>query len=220
MKILNKSNSINNANIEVDKIMIRRIFLDTETTGTDPVKNGVHQISGCIEIDEIIVETFDYKIRPFEGCEYSKEAAKKMGWTPEQLQQNEYSEFEFFMEFKSMLGRYISQFDKTKKFYLVGYNIKFDEEMLLNVWERNKDDFYFSLFWGCIDIMSLAAFKLENVRSEMPNFQLITVAKKLGLTVIEENFHDSLYDIQITRDIFYALKNYSSESNNSNNVKT
>jgi hypothetical protein len=53
---------------------MKYIFLDTETTGTDPVKNGIIQLSGiitdCNTKDGMIMgprseETFDLKMQPF-----------------------------------------------------------------------------------------------------------------------------------------------------------
>lgn len=44
--------------------MIKILFFDCETTGIDPKKNAIHQLSGIMDIDGIIKETFDYKIKP------------------------------------------------------------------------------------------------------------------------------------------------------------
>ena len=40
--------------------MSKRFFYDLETTGTNPGKNGIHQISGMIEIDGIVMEQFNF----------------------------------------------------------------------------------------------------------------------------------------------------------------
>lgn len=32
---------------------MKLLFFDIETTGTNPAKNGIHQISGTIEIDGV-----------------------------------------------------------------------------------------------------------------------------------------------------------------------
>lgn len=40
------------------------VFFDLETTGTNPGKHGIHQISGEIVIDGQTVEQFDFKVRP------------------------------------------------------------------------------------------------------------------------------------------------------------
>lgn len=42
--------------------MKKLFFYDLETTGTNPGRHGIHQISGEIVIDGKTVETFDYKV--------------------------------------------------------------------------------------------------------------------------------------------------------------
>ena len=42
-----------------------KLFLfDLETTGTDIIKHGIHQISGKIIINGEVKETFDFKVCP------------------------------------------------------------------------------------------------------------------------------------------------------------
>ena len=41
------------------------LWVDTETTGTDPGKNGIIQLAGVLEINGQEISSFDYKIRPF-----------------------------------------------------------------------------------------------------------------------------------------------------------
>jgi uncharacterized protein YprB with RNaseH-like and TPR domain len=36
--------------------MQKLVFIDVETTGVDPERNGLTQISGCIQIGETIVD--------------------------------------------------------------------------------------------------------------------------------------------------------------------
>ena len=41
------------------------IFIDVETTGVNPDCNGLTQISGCVQVDDDVAESFDYFVRPF-----------------------------------------------------------------------------------------------------------------------------------------------------------
>ena len=41
------------------------IFIDVETTGVNPDCNGLTQISGCVQVDDEVAESFDYFVRPF-----------------------------------------------------------------------------------------------------------------------------------------------------------
>ena len=56
--------------------MIKKIFYDVETTGLDSVSNGIHQLSGCIEIDGNVVEWFNFNVRPFQTDIIDSEAIK------------------------------------------------------------------------------------------------------------------------------------------------
>lgn len=56
-----------------------KLFLfDLETTGTDAVKNGVHQISGRIIINGEVKENFDFKVRPCKGWFMTMEDAETL----------------------------------------------------------------------------------------------------------------------------------------------
>lgn len=43
---------------------MKLLFFDLETTGTNPGRNGIHQISGQIVIDGKHVQDFDFHVRP------------------------------------------------------------------------------------------------------------------------------------------------------------
>ena len=43
---------------------MKLLFFDLETTGTNPGRNGIHQISGQVVIDGIVKEQFDFHVQP------------------------------------------------------------------------------------------------------------------------------------------------------------
>lgn len=185
--------------------MCKRLYIDTETTGTDCKIHGIHQISGFIEIDGKIVEEFDYKLRPFPGAIIEEEALKVGHVTIEQLSEYPNEERQFLL-FKNLLTKYVSEFDKTDKFMVVGYNVRFDIDFVNALCLRNNYKYLFSLIWGNhIDVMSIASEKLETIRKSMENFKLITVAKQLNIPIDESKLHNSMYDIIITKQILEKL---------------
>jgi len=185
---------------------MKRIFLDCETTGTDSRIHCIHQLSGCLEINGKIVEKFDYRIRPFEGCVIDKKALEVSHIGVETIM-NYPPEMESYYEFRNMLSRYISVFDKTEKFFIIGYNVKFDVDFINAMFLRNSDVFFYTLCWGnVIDVMSLASDMLATIRHEMVDFKLVTVCKQIGLNIDDEKLHDAEYDIEITRDLYYICK--------------
>jgi len=185
--------------------MIKRLYIDLETTGTDCYSNGIHQISGIIEIDGIIKEKFDFKVRPFEGCVIVDEALEKGNVTLEQIMQYT-PEKEVFNFLTIILSKYVNKFNPKDKLTFVGYNANFDNDFLRQFWLRNRDEFYNSIFWGNIlDVMVVATEFFEEFRQEFENFKLMTIAQALLILIDESKLHNAMYDIEITREILLEL---------------
>ena len=53
--------------------MSKLFYYDLETTGVKYWKNGIHQISGAIEIDGNVIETFDFHVKPYKDAIVEKE---------------------------------------------------------------------------------------------------------------------------------------------------
>jgi DNA polymerase III subunit epsilon len=200
---------LNILNYEPIMKQLKRLFIDVETTGTDHKIHAIHQISGIIEIDGIIKETFDFNIKPFEGAVIDEEALEIGGVSVETIMQ--YPEATvIYGKLMSIFTKYINKFDKTDKFVLIGYNVHFDKNFLSEFWLRNNDKYFFSLCWGShIDIMSMAMLHLEKIRHELVDFKLMTVVKHFCIIIDEDKLHNSLYDIEISRTLFYKILNKS-----------
>ncbi len=181
---------------------MKLLFIDLETTGVMHWKNGVHQISGGVNIDGEWKEMFDYRVKPNPKAVIEPEALEVAGITLEDLV--EYDEMaEVYKDFTAMLSRYVNKYDKTDKFFFVAYNAHFDNAFLRAFFKQNGDNYFGSFFWSNnIDVMILASQHLLEQRSKMPNFKLMTVAKTLGIDVDEEKLHDAEYDIHLTKKIY------------------
>lgn len=189
------------------KTQIKKVFLDTETTGIDPIKNGPHQIAGCIEIDGVIKEMFNIKFRPHNEAIFEQEALDTCGLTKEEIMSRELSENDAYNQLTRIFLKYVNKFDKKDKFFFYAYNASFDKQMMVEMWLRNHDTYFFSLFWGNhIDIMSLAGETLINRRVNMENFKLLTVARELNIVINESRLHDAEYDTEIMMDIYSLCK--------------
>jgi len=183
--------------------MEKIFFYDLETTGLDPKIHAIHQLSAIIRINEIVVKKINLKIRPFPGAIIDPVALEIGGVTEEEIMEYPSHE-EAYQTLMSTLAEYASKFDTSDKLHLSGYNIMgFDNEFLRNLWKLNNDKYFGSFFWSdCIDIMSEASSFLRLVRPRMKDFKLKTVAKLLRIEIDEEKFHDALYDVEITAQIF------------------
>lgn len=185
---------------------MKLFYFDTETTGVKFWKNSIHQISGMIVIDNEIKETFDFHIQPHPQAIIEDEALKISGVTREQIKDYP-SQKDTHANLVKILDKYVDKYDKTDKFFLVGYNnAGFDNPFLRALFKQVGDNYFGSWFWSsAIDVMVLAAAKLMNERATMINFKLMTVAKQLGIKLDESKLHDAFYDIKITREIHLKL---------------
>lgn len=187
---------------------MKLVFFDLETTGTNPGKHGIHQISGQIVIDGVIKETFDFHVQPNPRAMIEDEALKVGGVTREQILAYPPMQ-QVYQEFVAMLGKYVDKFNKKDKFFLVGYNnAAFDNQFLRGFFLQNGDVYFGSWFWAnSIDVMVLASAYLATRRPEMENFKLSTVAKTLGIVVNDDSLHDAMYDIELTKAVFDIVRN-------------
>lgn len=185
---------------------MKLMFFDLETTGTNPARNGIHQISGQIVIDGKKVEDFDFHVQPNPKAVIEEQALSVAGVTREQVLAYP-SMGEVYKQLVAMLGKYVDKFNKKDKFFLVGYNnAAFDNQFLRGFFLQNGDNYFGSWFWAnSIDVMVLASHHLASRRHEMENFKLATVAKFMGINVDDAALHDAFYDIYLTREIYKLM---------------
>jgi DNA polymerase III subunit epsilon len=182
---------------------MKLLFFDLETAGVFPNKNGIHQISGCIEVDGEEKECFDFKVAPNPKLEILDEALLVSGKTREEVMA--YPPMEVvYKQFIELLSKYVDRHDRKDKFFLVGYNnSSFDNNFLREWFKQNNDNYYGSWFWpNTLDVYVLATQKFLNRRKDMIDFKLKTVCECAGIKVDESKTHDAVYDIKITRELY------------------
>lgn len=183
--------------------MSKLFFYDLETTGTNPGRNGIHQISGEIVIDGKSVETFDFKVQPNPKAQIEDAALAVGGVTREQIMA--YPPMgQVYTQLVTMLAKYVNKYDKTDKFHLVGYNNRgFDDNFFRGFFLQNGDNYFGSWFWAdSIDVLVLASTFLADRRADLPNFKLATVADFLGIDTTAGKLHDASFDIFVTKAVF------------------
>jgi len=183
------------------------LYLDLETTGVDPKRHGVHQIAGLIEVHNELVEQFSLKLKPFDTDEIDQQALKIAGVTEEDLKTYDEPKT-VYKKLTKILSSYVDKFNKFDKFQLVGYNSSFDYSFMFEFFKKCGDPYWGSwVFWPSIDVAVLAAYDLLQDRPSLMNFKLATVARKFGLELSKnENYHDAIVDIMITRKIFKHIQ--------------
>lgn len=182
------------------------LFCDLETTGTYYWKNGIHQISGVIDIDGKVMEKFNFHVRPHENAIIEDEALKASNVTKEQIMEYPLME-EVYPQLVAILAKYVNKFDKTDKFFLSGYNVAaFDCNFLRGFFVQNEDKYFGSWYWpNTLDVYVLATQRLLNERTELIDFKLKTVCEFMGIQINPERLHDAIYDVVITRKLYYRV---------------
>lgn len=186
--------------------MAKLLFFDLETTGTMYWKNGIHQLSGFVEIDGDVKEEFDIKMQPNPNAIIEPEALKVAGISTETIASYQTMK-DAYNQFIGILSKYVDRYNKADKFHLVGYNNRGFDDPFLRAWfVQNGDPYFGSWFYAdSIDVMVLASAHLLNSRAGMIDFKLMTVARELGIEVDESRLHDALYDVYLTREIYLSI---------------
>ena len=174
------------------------LFIDTETTGLDPDRNGVVQVAALFENAHFASYHNPIPL----GVEIDKEALKINGLKKKKIKKFPTDTLELFIKW---MDSHVNKYDKDDKFTVVGYNVKFDLEFL-HAWAR-RENFEFMgsyLDWRVIDVLVLArtAHYLGQLPGEPKDFKL---ASMCGLYNIKIPDHDALTDIRATRELFYRI---------------
>jgi putative exonuclease len=185
--------------------MNKIIFIDTETGGVNPEKAALIQLSGIIRIDKKDVEKFNFYIKPFENSEVTEKALEVQGRTLEDLKTDKYvEEKEVYKQFINLLDKYIDKYDRTDKFIVAGYNVRFDVDILKAFFQRHGNNFLFSyLDSSMLDpLYSIRLLQIAEILPVLENNKLETWCKHFG---IELKAHDSLEDIEATKKLIGKL---------------
>lgn len=187
-------------------------FADVETTGLDPVKNGLTQIAFTIDIlreDGTLEpqEAYNTQVKPFEGKDLvSTKALEVQG-----LELKDLKAFpdptSIYIELNNIYSKYINKYDKKNKMVFLGYNGKFDYDFMRSFFTKHKDPFFGSWFWfPPVDIMTLSFDFLLKGRHNLPDFKLHTVAGEMGIALDKNKLHDAMYDIELAKEIYLIIK--------------
>jgi DNA polymerase-3 subunit epsilon len=184
---------------------MKELYIDLETTGLNPKKNGIIQVAGIIVINGKRKESFNYNCAPMENDYVDPKALEVTGHTAEQVKGFQVSKV-IYHKLLLLWSKYIDKFDRNDKFHFVAYNgHSFDMPFLREWFKKHNDKFFGSWFYyPSVDVMLTAAHVLREERHRMPNFKLGTVAQYLGINL--EHAHDAMADIEATYQIDQYLK--------------
>lgn len=186
--------------------MSKVMYIDVETSGLNTSNNALLQLAGIIEIDGKERESFNFLIRPHKSALINDRALEVNGMTREEIK--EYPPYKKqYNNFIAILSGYIDKYDKTDKFYFVGYNARFDMDFLREFFNRNNNQYFGSwFFFPPIDVMNIAAVHMMISDERCKDFKLITIAEHYGISLENKKMHDAMTDIRVTQKLFKVLK--------------
>jgi len=195
--------------------IIKLAFIDTETTGLDPVMNDPFQVAMIYR--ELLFEydrsgsfnftftgSYDEKVfymKPLNFDTISPQALTINGITIDQLKSYLPASTVFPVDIVSFLETKVDRFNKEDKMVPVGYNVKFDMDFLFALATKLGFKFFGSYFSRKpIDVLD----HFRNLSLLFPgvftNVKLQTVCEAAGLYLTHA--HNALDDIKATMHLF------------------
>lgn len=179
------------------------LFIDTETGGVNTQNSALIQISGIVRIDRLDIERFNFFVKPYPGLEVTDKALAIQGRSRKEIENYEY-ETVVYKKLKEIFDRYIDKYDRTDKFIVAGYNVRFDIEILNSLFKRHNDNYLFSYIESTtIDPLQIIGFlQLCNKLPFLENNKLETWCKYFNIKL---NAHDSMEDIVATKKLIFKI---------------
>lgn len=186
--------------------MIKKCFIDTETTGLDPNKHHLHQVAAIIvNEDGKELDRINLRFKP-KVWVYEDSALENCNITPDEILGRSLTSGEAFDKFIVFLEYHVNRFDKKDKLHFVAYNTQFDETFIRKWFDHHYNDFYGAYFWTpAICIQKVAAWFLQDHRDKIERFKLCNVCRFLGIDFDDKEAHDALYDIEKTLELHKTL---------------
>ena len=186
---------------------MRRIYLDFETTGLDPVACGLTQMAIIIEDDDReIKEMYNFNIKPFEGAEISKKALEVTNKSYDEIMTYP-DERDVLIQFLAILDKHFDRTSRDDNWTICAYNGRFDVDFLSAWMERYAKNFFTYFNYHVVDPLALLRIMRFEEETNMNSLKLGLVYKE----VFDETFdaHDAMADIIATRRLYlWLVENY------------
>lgn len=185
--------------------MDKKLWIDLETTGLDPRKNGIISIAAVAWINGELMWVFEETMNPI-GRVIEPQALSVNGFTVEQIEA-----FQHWWIVKDAFSRALrdenQRLGDDSPFTLCGYGINFDA-MFLKEWFGSAGDGSLSSLVNLdrnsfVDVLAMAKTSLAPELVGLPNRKLTTVCAALGVKL--ENAHTAMGDIFATIEVYKKL---------------
>jgi DNA polymerase III subunit alpha len=169
--------------------IVNYLWLDSETTGLDPIKNDIIQFA-CIPViaGKEQVKHFNEYCQPLNWLEIDDKALSVNG-----IKRQDLNSFQKPVEMIEKLIVYLKQFNC--KFTIAGYNVSFDKDFIASTFKKvGKEKEYFELFNGDVRDTYKRA-KVLKTQLNAQNLKLESLANHFNIPI---KAHDALSDIKAT----------------------
>lgn len=186
--------------------MYKILFIDSVTTGMNPEKCAIYRLGGIYTVDGAERKRFEIRTRPFPNARVSDQSLWICGETRSSLICYP-SQEDAFKDFVKLLDSFVNLRNPKDKLFIGGFNTDRFEYPFIREWfrrcgnERFRDYFHVQT----VDMMSIANLSVIESRSGMPDFQLETAARHLGVPVPGEDRYDCVANSKICLDMFRLL---------------
>lgn len=181
---------------------LKVLYFDIETTGLECKEHDIVHLAMIAEVNGKVVGEHEFRMRPRRFDNIHPEALKANGFTLDELKALPPQE-EVFPEIVAALDTYIDKFDRSDKFYPVGYNVRFDIGFVVELFKNNKNDYLGSYFnWRDVDLLYLMYVYEFMGHHKLPNYRMETVSTYYG---IKHAAHDALSDTRVVRELTHKF---------------
>ena len=185
---------------------IKRLYLDVETTGLDPVACGLTQMACVLEIDGKEMMSANFDIRPFEGAVVAKKALEVTGKSYDEVMSYPLEEVQFKV-FLEMLKTYIDPMTYGDDFTLIAYNAEFDQNFMIAWFDRMGKKYSNYINYRKVDPLAFLRILHVEGLANLKSYKLLDVYN----AIFDETFdaHDADADIKATIRVHkYLVENY------------
>ena len=180
---------------------MKKIYIDTETTGLDPKQHGIIALSYIIESEDgnvlaeglLHMNTFEYRSK------YSPKALEINGFTLERIRS-----FPSPKEALDVFDKVLCKHSNGEKYTIAAYNAKFDKDMLEALYESIYPGRYWKILsHKVIDTLQTVLFfsDIDLIRAKKHNLE--TIAKYFDIPHVPHNcVSDNLAQRAIYRKLY------------------
>lgn len=184
---------------------LKKLWIDTETTGLIPGTHGIIQLGMLVDIGGRIVDKASFQMCPT-GRVADDEALKVNGYTRGQIRG--FSPYAVvYPQVVSFLTKYVDKYSPEDKFIACGQNVRFDVDMMLDFFQACGDQYFFSLVKSGAYIDTLYIMTFLQDLGKIPllaSRKLEMMGKHFGINT--DGAHDALFDVALAREIYLKMR--------------